>query len=99
VQLSDEAMNALAGAYLLRYLALIHLGRGNAAADVDALRPAWNAAVTKVMAGHRSALAALWATARQGAGDFAASALVAELMAIGHEVLGQLYPQSRLPAL
>ena len=97
VQLSDEMIQALAEAALLRYLAVAHHGRGVAGA-ADELTPLWTADVVAAVEAHRERLAPLWLAARtQPDPSQLATALGRELEATAREVLARLYP-ARPPA-
>lgn len=66
VQWSDEFLDALAGQYLLRYLAVAHHGRGSGD-FADRERPErWQDAVTREVRDARSALHAAWERAARG---------------------------------
>ena len=97
VQLSDEMIQALTEAALLRYLAVAHQGRGAAGAG-DELQPFWTADVVAAVEAHRERLAPFWVAARtQPDPAKLASALGRELEATAREVLARLYP-ARSPA-
>jgi hypothetical protein len=90
VQLSDDMLQAMAEAGLLRYLAVIHFGRGAGGSEI---RPQWRSEVVAAVERRSADLKEQWAAARarQEALDPAA-ALVAMLEAIALEVLARLYP-------
>jgi hypothetical protein len=90
VQLSDDMLQAMTEAGLLRYLAVIHFGRGAGGSEI---RPQWRSEVVAAVQRRSADLEAQWAAARarQEALDPAA-ALVAMLEAIALEVLARLYP-------
>ncbi|MCM2250770.1 MAG: DUF3482 domain-containing protein [Ramlibacter sp.] len=91
VQLSDEMMQALVEAALLRYLAVIHYGRGGAGA-ADELRPFWKSDVVAAVEAQKGALAPFWSSARAQAGDAQAAVLARELETIARKLLNRLYP-------
>ncbi|GEM_PF-527951 len=95
VQLSDEMIQAMAEAALLRYLAVAHYGRG-AAGAADELTPFWTADVVAAVEAHRDRLTPFWVAARTqpDAGKLAA-ALGRDLEATTREVLARLYPARR----
>jgi hypothetical protein len=59
VQLSDEMLQALLHAALLRYVAIVHWARGTA--DVE---PAWESQVAAVVSSHQHLLPGFWSGAR-----------------------------------
>jgi hypothetical protein len=92
VQLSDEMIQAMAEAALLRYLAVAHYGRG-AAGSADELTPFWSADVVAAVEAHRERLTPFWVAARtQPDPGRLATALGRELEATAREVLARLYP-------
>ena len=98
VQLSDEMLQAMAEAALLRYLAVAHYGRG-AAGAADELAPFWKADVVAAVEAHRERLTPFWVAARtQPDPARLATALGRELEATARKVLARLYP-ARPPAL
>jgi hypothetical protein len=90
VQLSDDMLQAMAEAGLLRYLAVIHFGRGAGGSEI---RPQWRSEVVAAVQRRGADLREQWAVARarQDALEPTA-ALVAMLEAIALEVLAHLYP-------
>lgn len=97
VQLSDEMMQALVEAGLLRYLAVAHHGRYAQEAG-GGIRPFWKAEVVAAVEAQSASLAPYWAQARaQPQTDLAAS-LSRELETIAMNVLNTLYPRP-LPTL
>ena len=92
VQLSDDMLQAMAEAGLLRYLAVIHFGRGTGASRSE-IRPEWRSEVVAAVERRSADLKEQWilARARQQALEPAA-ALVGILEAIALGVLTQLYP-------
>jgi hypothetical protein len=97
IQLSDEMMQALVEASLLRYLAVVHLGRTEATSDVAENRPAWNAEVVATVAAHRDRLHAIWSAVRSpGSTATSTAELARELETIAKKVLRTLYPQAKI---
>lgn len=88
VQLSDEMLEALLEAALLRYLALVHWARGYP--DIDAR---WKSEVTQRVQAERPLLAGYWNTARTQATDRLVQPLAHELERIGRAVLMHMYPE------
>lgn len=83
VQLSDEMLQALAEAALLRYLAVVHHDRGT-----GEMPASWPGDVVAAVEAHRDRLAPFWAAARtQPDPARLASALARELEAIARQVL------------
>ena len=68
IQLSDDMLQTLAEAAVLRYLAVIHWGRGPAADNLP-LRAQWRSEVVAAVEAQRAELAALWLSAREPAED------------------------------
>jgi hypothetical protein len=94
VQLSDDMLQAMAEAGLLRYLAVIHLGRGtDAIGAAGEIRPEWRSEVVAAVEARSADLKEQWAAARarQEALDPSA-ALAAMLESIALAVLRRLYP-------
>ena len=93
VQLSDDMLQAMAEAGLLRYLAVIHFGRGASGAGGSEIQPAWRSEVVVAVERRNADLKEQWAAARarQDALEPAA-ALVGMLEATALGVLKQLYP-------
>lgn len=95
VQLSDEMMEALAQAALLRYLAVAHHGRGPAGAG-DTLNPFWQRDVAAAVQAASARITPFWSAARtQPDAGRLAQALARELEAVARQVLAALYPESR----
>lgn len=94
VQLSDEMMQALVEAALLRYLAVAHHGRA-AGGSASPIRPFWKAEVVASVQAHSAWLAPFWAGARAQADPGHEAALARELETIAMRVLDTLYPPSR----
>lgn len=92
VQLSDEMMQAMVEAALLRYLAVAHYGRGPAGAE-SGLRPFWKSDVVAAVETRKNLLPPFWTAARtQPDSGRLALALARELETITRKVLAGLYP-------
>jgi len=91
VQLSDQMMQALVEAALLRYLAVAHDGR----APAGGLSPFWKADVVAAVEAHNVWLAPFWAAARAQPETVQASALSLEVETVASKVLDTLYPPPR----
>lgn len=93
VQLSDEMMQAMVEAALLRYLAVAHFGRGPAGEGGE-LRPFWKGEVVAAVEAHKALLVPFWTAARTrpDAGRLA-MALAPELETLARKVLAALYPR------
>jgi len=88
VQLSDDMLQALAEAALLRYQAVVHHGRG-----ADGLPPAWAAEVVAAAQAHGEQLASFWPAARsQPDPARLTSAVARELEGVVRQVLDAWYP-------
>jgi hypothetical protein len=94
VQLSEEMMQAMVEAALLRYLAVVHYGRGPAGSGNE-LRPFWRSDVVAAVEAHKPLLAPFWSPAKAQADAAPAAALARELEAIARKVLDTLYPPER----
>jgi hypothetical protein len=94
VQLSDEMMQAMVEAALLRYLAVIHYGRGPAGAGNE-LQPFWKNEVVAAAEPHKPWLAAFWASARAQPDDAQTTVLARELETVARKMLETLYPPQR----
>ena len=97
VQLSDEMMQAMTEAALLRYLAVAHYGRGPAGADNE-LQPFWKADVVAAVEAHKAWLVPFWAAARAQPDGAQVAELARELETISCKVLDTLYPPQRRSA-
>jgi hypothetical protein len=97
VQLSDEMMQAMTEAALLRYLAVAHYGRGPAGCG-DELRPFWKSDVVAAVETHRATLVPFWTAARAQQDDGQTDTLARELETIARKLLATLYPP-QAPAL
>jgi hypothetical protein len=92
VQLSDEMLQALTEAALLRYVAVAQHGRWPAAAGDD-VSAAWTGPVVAAVEAHRARLEPFWIAARtQPEPARLVSALAHELEAIVRAVLEALHP-------
>jgi len=92
VQLSDEMMQAMVEAALLRYLAVAHYGRGLAGAEGE-LQPFWKSDVVAAVETRKTFLPPFWMAARtQPDSGRLAMALARELETIARKVLATLYP-------
>jgi hypothetical protein len=92
VQLSDEMMQAMVEAALLRYLAVAHYGRGPAGTEGE-LRPFWKSEVVAAVATRRTFLPPFWTAAQtQPDSGRLAMALARELETIARKLLATLYP-------
>jgi hypothetical protein len=94
VQLSDDMLQAMAEAGLLRYLAVIHFGRGAGAGGGDSeIRSGWRSEVVAAVQRRSADLKEQWATARAHQDVLEpTAALAAMLEAIAISVLRRLYP-------
>ncbi|MDF3032080.1 MAG: hypothetical protein K0R03_2638 [Moraxellaceae bacterium] len=97
VQLSDEMMQALVEAGLLRYLAAAHHGRSALEAGSE-IRPFWKAEVVAAVQAHNTSLAPFWTAARAQPEPEQVAALARELETIAMRLLNTLYPKP-LPTL
>ncbi|HWP13125.1 MAG TPA: DUF3482 domain-containing protein [Ramlibacter sp.] len=95
VQLSDEMMQAMVEAALLRYLAIVHYGRGPAGAGAE-LQPFWKGEVVAAVEAHKAWLAPFWDVARTQPDDGQIADLGRELETIARKVLETLYPPQRI---
>ena len=91
VQLSDEMMQALVEAALLRYLAAAHEGRG-LAVDAHGELPSWKAEVVAAVEAHKAWLVPFWAAARVQPDTVQATALSLEVETVATRILDALYP-------
>jgi hypothetical protein len=95
VQLSDEMMQAMVEAALLRYLAVVHCGRGPTGADSE-VQPFWIRDVSAAVEDAKPMLAPFWTASRtQPDSGRLALALARELETITRKVLAVLYPPRR----
>ena len=94
VQLSDEMMQAMVEAALLRYLAVAHYGRGPEGAEGE-LRPYWKSDVVVAVEGRKTFLLPFWTAARtQPDSGKLVLALAREIETIARNVLATLYPDA-----
>ncbi len=95
VRWSDEFMDGLVLAALLRYLAVAHYGRGRGEWSASEHPPFWKDAVTGVLASRRVQLAAVWTRRSENcdAGSLTA-ALQDFLTGAAIELLESLYPEA-----
>jgi hypothetical protein len=92
VQLSDEMMQAMAEAALLRYLAVAHHGRTPSAAVAEQ-GSSWKKEVVAAVEARKPMLTPFWTTARtQPDGGKLALTLARELEGIARRALAALYP-------
>jgi hypothetical protein len=97
VQLSEEMMQAMVEAALLRYLAVAHYGRGPVRAEGE-LRPFWKRDVVAAVEARKTFLLPFWAAARtQPDSGKLVLALAREIETIARNVLATLYPDARHP--
>jgi hypothetical protein len=87
-------MQAMVEAALLRYLAVIHYGRGPAGAGNE-LQPFWKNEVVAAAEPHKPWLAAFWASARAQPDDAQTTVLARELETVARKMLETLYPPQR----
>jgi hypothetical protein len=90
VQLSDEMMQAMVEAALLRYLAVVHYGRGPAGAG-DELQPFWKSEVVAAVEADKPWLARFWNAARLRPEEAQSADLARTLEGIARKVLETLY--------
>jgi hypothetical protein len=95
VQLSDDMMQAMVEAALLRYLAVIHYGRGPAGTGNE-LRPFWRSDVVAAVEAHKPWLAPFWTSARAQSDEAQIAVLARELETIARKVLVTLYPPQQM---
>jgi hypothetical protein len=88
VQLSDEMLEALLEAALLRYVATVHWARGYTEADAR-----WKGEVQSRVQAERPLLAGYWSAARTQPPDRLVQPLAHELDRIAKAVLMHMYPQ------
>ena len=92
VQLSDEMLQAMVEAAMLRYLAVVHFGRRRPGVADSDIRPEWRSEVIAGVQRRSPDLKQQWAAARMGQeGLEPTAALVAMLESIALGVLNQLY--------
>ena len=89
VQLSDEMMQAMVEAALLRYLAVVHYGRDPAGAGGE-LQPFWKSEVVAAVEADKPWLVPFWNNARLRPDDAQTADLARHLERIAHNVLETL---------
>jgi hypothetical protein len=95
VQLSDEMLQALTEAALLRYVAVVHHGRWRGAAGSE-VSAAWREPVVAAVEAHRARLEPFWTAARTQAEPVRlVSTLAKELEAVVRGVLEAIDPPAR----
>ena len=95
LHLSDDMMQAMTEAAMLRYLAVIHVRRGSPHSEGSEVQPVWRSEVVAAVERRSGDLQEQWAAARSGAELLdPIAALVALLEAIARSVLKQLYPSA-----
>ena len=93
VQLSDDMLQALLAAALLRYLAIAHFDGAVQAHKTNEMAQPWKIKVTAAVALRKETLAGIWTSARKRQDEpSAAQSLGQELQACASEVLHSLYP-------
>jgi len=97
VQLSDEMLQAITEAALLRYLAVAQHGRAPDGSP-DELASAWKAQVVAAVEAHREQLTPFWNAVRtQPDAGRLAGGFIRELETIARQVLDRLYPLRSSP--
>jgi hypothetical protein len=86
VQLSEDMLDALAKAALLRYLAVVHAARSGEPPDVQRIA-AWAGALDESLRAHRDSLMPLWMLSRTQPGTLSAEPLADELGRIARDTL------------
>jgi hypothetical protein len=95
VQLSDPMLRALLEAGLLRYLAVIHLGRLQPPVAPGEVLPEWTEAVMTTVQAADDQLAPVWQAARRPGSDTAPEQALATLLGeLALAVLHHLYPDT-----
>jgi hypothetical protein len=95
VRWSDEALDALLVASLLRYLAVAHYGRGRGEWVASEYPTFWKPAVTAALARRREAVGTLWAGRGDGCDPQRLEGPVRDLLAdTARELLRELYPDA-----
>jgi hypothetical protein len=84
-------MQAMVEAALLRYLAVVHYGRGPAGA-ANELLPFWKSDVAAAVAARKDWLGPFWTAARAQPDEVQSAVLARELEAMARQVLETLYP-------
>jgi len=95
VRWSDEFLDGLVRAALLRYLAVAHFGRGRGEWSASEHPPFWKDAVAVVLASRRALLAEIWARRGENCNTPDLTAALQDLLAsAATELLETLYPQA-----
>ena len=97
VQLSNDMLQALVEASLLRYLTVASFGLGGAGLSVTELSPLWKSEVLAVVKAGNNALKPLWAEARSPKNALNPTLpLARQLEGMAKEVLKKLYPDAQV---
>jgi len=95
VRWSDEFLDGLVLAALLRYLAVAHYGRGRGEWSASEHPPFWKNAVAAVLESRRAPLAAIWAQRGENCSAANLTAALQDFLAsAATELLENLYPQA-----
>ena len=95
---TDDALDTMLQAALLRYLAVAHFGRGRGEWARAETPPHWKPVVEQALAAEAGARAAVWAARGQGDDVAALAARLRPLIdRLLRATLAQLYPQSPVP--
>ncbi|OVZ56857.1 GTP-binding domain-containing protein [Pigmentiphaga sp. NML080357] len=98
-RLTDDFLRALVVADLLRYLAIIHFGRGRGDYVEGEAPPFWRDEVTEVVRSRDASLLRIWDRAREDAAPQAAAAELAGVLEDAClQILRKLYPGATLPS-
>jgi len=98
VRLTDDFLQALVVADLLRYLAVVHFGRGRGDYVEGEAPPFWRAEVEQAVQARSADLAAVWAKARAQTDPAASIDELAGLLGeLAMQILQRLYPGVCLP--
>ena len=99
---SDAALQAMADAALLRYLAVAHFGRGRGDWTAGESPPHWRAVVAAALTPQREGLENAWSDTRDARPPAAAETLAAALQPLladaARDALQRLYPAAHNPA-
>ncbi len=99
VRWSDEVLDGLVGASLLRYLAVAHYGRGRGEWRAAEYPPFWKDEVAAVLAPRREGFAAIWRERGDACEPAHIAAMLREpLQDAALELLERLYPGALSPA-
>lgn len=97
VQLSEAMLQAMVGAGLLRYLAIIHFVHDTSMAGIDEIRSSWKNEMIAAVEVQSSQLRHLWDVVRaQNRPTDSANLLANELEEVARKVLRNLYPVTRV---